>query len=214
MVVRSMEKTNDAVMCPVKAWASVVQSIRNTRSKKNTPVNYYTEKTNAGNQTASFSQQDTIILLRSSAKHHSNDVPYKPEDIGSHSLRSGAAVALFLSGVDPVDIMLTGRWSSDAFLLYIRPYIVEMAKDLSSRMIQSNSYTLPNSENQTSNNRNRERRPDDPLMAGDPRNLCSVARIKKAAKMAPIKVTPSFQNSTYFRQRHKPVKQDQRLTTN
>eukprot|EP00978_Attheya_sp_CCMP212_P021308 scaffold62029_cov65-Attheya_sp.AAC.1 len=41
-------------------------------------------------------------------------------DIGTHSIRSAAAMAMYLAGVPVFTIMLIGRWSRDAFLHYIR----------------------------------------------------------------------------------------------
>jgi hypothetical protein len=42
-------------------------------------------------------------------------------EIGTKSLRSGAAMALFLMDYSTAGNMILGRWSSDAFLVYIRP---------------------------------------------------------------------------------------------
>ena len=44
----------------------------------------------------------------------------KAEDVGPHSNRSSAAMWMYLNGVRTFTIMLQGRWSSDAFLTYIR----------------------------------------------------------------------------------------------
>ena len=41
-------------------------------------------------------------------------------ETGLHSIRSGAAIAMFLSGVSTIIIQRVGRWKSDAFLEYIR----------------------------------------------------------------------------------------------
>jgi len=60
-----------------------------------------------------------------------------PSDLGTRSIRSGAAMALFLMNHSVEKIMILGRWwSSDAFLVYIRPQVLEwtniMAKDMAS----------------------------------------------------------------------------------
>jgi len=44
---------------------------------------------------------------------------YKEEDVGSHSLRSGGATALYINGYDTMAIQRAGRWTSDTFLMYI-----------------------------------------------------------------------------------------------
>jgi hypothetical protein len=44
----------------------------------------------------------------------------KKEDVGTHSIRSGAAMAMYLGECPVFLIMLIGCWSSNAFLRYIR----------------------------------------------------------------------------------------------
>jgi hypothetical protein len=65
---------------------------------------------------------------------------YDAADIGTKSLRSGAAMGLFLMDHSITKIMLLGRWSSDAFLKYIRPQVVEWTNQLSRDMIHHNSF--------------------------------------------------------------------------
>ncbi len=45
-----------------------------------------------------------------------------PDNVAGHSLRSGGATALALSGVDDNHIQAMGRWSSDAYQMYIRKH--------------------------------------------------------------------------------------------
>ena len=47
------------------------------------------------------------------------------EEVGTHSIRSSLAMALYLARRPVSTIMLLGRWSSDAFLLYIRRQVQE-----------------------------------------------------------------------------------------
>ena len=64
---------------------------------------------------------------------------YDPGDIGTRSLRSGAAMSLFLMNHPVTKIMILGRWSSDAFLVYIRPQVLEWTNNMSQDMIRHNS---------------------------------------------------------------------------
>jgi hypothetical protein len=64
----------------------------------------------------------------------------KAEEIGTHSIWSGAAMAMFLGGLPVYLIMLMGRWSSDAFLRYIRKQIEQFSHDVSSKMIENMCY--------------------------------------------------------------------------
>ena len=51
----------------------------------------------------------------------------KANDVGTHSIRSAAAMSIYL-GVCPVyAIMMIGRWSSDAFLKYIRKQVEQFS---------------------------------------------------------------------------------------
>jgi len=51
--------------------------------------------------------------------------------IGLHSAQSGAAMAMFLSEVPVFQIMLFGRWASDAFLCYVRKQAKEFSAGIS-----------------------------------------------------------------------------------
>ena len=59
----------------------------------------------------------------------------KTSEVGTHSIQSGGAMAMFLGGCPVFMIMLIGRWSSDAFMKYIRKQIEEFSHDVSQRMI-------------------------------------------------------------------------------
>ena len=59
---------------------------------------------------------------------------FAASEIGAKSIRSGAAMALFLSDVPVAKIMILGRWVSDAFLDYIRPQVLEWTSDMSLSM--------------------------------------------------------------------------------
>ncbi len=53
-------------------------------------------------------------------------------------------MAMYLSGVPVFTIMLLGRWSSDAFLRYIRRQVKEFSKGISNKMIRNeNFFTIP-----------------------------------------------------------------------
>ena len=62
-------------------------------------------------------------------------------EIGTKSIRSGAAMAMYLSGVPVFSIMLIGRWSTTAFLKYIRKQVQEFSHRISSMMIEVQTFT-------------------------------------------------------------------------
>ncbi|KAJ8475333.1 hypothetical protein ONZ51_g6619 [Trametes cubensis] len=45
-----------------------------------------------------------------------------PRDVAGHSMRAGGATSLAAAGVSPATIQALGRWSSDAWLVYIRKH--------------------------------------------------------------------------------------------
>ena len=59
----------------------------------------------------------------------------KKEQVVTHSIRSGAAMAMYLVECPVYTIMLIGRWSSDAFLRYIRKKVEQFSHNVSRRMI-------------------------------------------------------------------------------
>jgi hypothetical protein len=50
--------------------------------------------------------------------------------IGTHSIRSGAAMAMYLGGCPVYTIMLISHWLSNAFLRYIRKHVMEFSHNM------------------------------------------------------------------------------------
>jgi hypothetical protein len=50
-------------------------------------------------------------------------------------------MALFLQNVSSDRIMILGRWESEAFLVYIRPQVLEWTNNMSKSMIAIDSFT-------------------------------------------------------------------------
>ena len=59
---------------------------------------------------------------------------YTPDDVSSHSLRAGGAMALKLNGADSITIKKAGRWSSNTFMQYIHEQIGAFTNVLSHKM--------------------------------------------------------------------------------
>ena len=90
------------------------------------------------------------------------NLDFSVNEIGTHSIRSGAAISLFLGCVQTFSIIMIGRWSSDAFLKYIRKQVEQFTHNSSKRMLEFESlFTTPNfvpmassSDTRTRNDRN------------------------------------------------------------
>jgi hypothetical protein len=75
--------------------------------------------------------RDTVASIGFSA------LGYRAREIGTHSIRSGAAMALVLSHHAAWRIMLAGRWKSSAFLIYVREQVQAFSHGVSDRMIEN-----------------------------------------------------------------------------
>jgi hypothetical protein len=137
---RSQQRTSDPVLCPVRRSASLVERIRRLvpNHKPTTTMN-------------TICSNDTVLQLSSEFLRERLRVTctalggkpvfgYSAADIGTKSLRSGAAMSLFLMNHSTERIMLLGRWKSDAFLVYIRPQVLEWTNNMSRDMILHDSF--------------------------------------------------------------------------
>ena len=132
---RTQSRTDDPILCPVKIWGRILRRIFHScpNAPEDTPVNCWFPKPTANNPTPRprfIRAEDSLKLLRESCIHPTTKQPffgYHPRDIGTHSIRSGAAMALFLTpGISVLRIMILGRWQSAAFMRYIRPQVMAM----------------------------------------------------------------------------------------
>jgi hypothetical protein len=136
--------THLPVLCPVKAWAAVVKRILSYPGC-NPDSLVSTVLTNDRRRliTPSF----LATQLQDAAKRIGPDVlGFSHLDVGTHSIRSGAAMAMYLASVPVFTIMLIGRWSSDAFLRYIRRQVLQFSAGVSTRMVSpqaQNFFTIP-----------------------------------------------------------------------
>ena len=64
------------------------------------------------------------------------DLGFGKDGIGLHSVRSGEAMAMFLYGVSEIIMMRVGRWSSEAFLEYIREQVDSFTLVVAQKMLQ------------------------------------------------------------------------------
>ena len=62
------------------------------------------------------------------------------KEVGTHSIRSGFAMELYLAKVYPEKIMIMGRWASSAFLHYIRIQVSDLSKGISNLMTNNHAF--------------------------------------------------------------------------
>ena len=130
-----MFKSGDPILCPVVAWAQTVQRVRSIpgSSDDSEVCLFYDNK-----KKKSLIRADHVrSKLRAIVVLIGEDVlGFGRDDIGLHSIRSGGAMAMFLSGTSVIIIQRVGRWSSEAFLEYIRDQVESFTVGVSQRMLQ------------------------------------------------------------------------------
>ena len=135
----TMQCAYDLVLCPVRAWAKIVQRI--LKYPSTTPDTYVNAFLSNG-KIQYVKNTDMSKALRAAASSIGEArLGFPPTDIGTHSIRSGSAMAMYLAEVPVYTIMLIGRWSSDAFLKYIRKQVEQFSHNVSRRMIQNQHFS-------------------------------------------------------------------------
>ena len=93
-----------------------------------------------------ITREDMIQQIRHTVDNMSG-LGFIGVEVGTHSIRSSLTMALYLAKRPISTVMLLGRWSSDAFLLYIRRQVQEFSKGVSSDMVANDTFfTIPDLE--------------------------------------------------------------------
>ena len=66
---------------------------------------------------------------------------FKHDEVGTHSIRSGGAMAMKLANINTYTIKLIGCWKSDYFLRYIQKQVREFSSDISDQMIKHKHFS-------------------------------------------------------------------------
>jgi hypothetical protein len=134
----TQSRSGNRVYCPVIACATIV---REMLADKWGPKDYVYKYRQENGTWSSVTSQAALLMLRQFLRDTNSELlNIKPDECGLHSLRSSAAMAMYLNGIPVYTIMLLGRWSSDAFLRYIRKQVTEFSKGVARRMIQRPVY--------------------------------------------------------------------------
>ena len=130
-----MFRTADPILNPVRAWAAVVQRVRSYTSSNN-DTTVCTFQNQDGTMT-SIAADHVRSQLRAIVDVIGVDIlGFTSDEVGFHSLRSGGAMAMFLSGTSTIVIMRIGRWYSEAFLEYIREQVEEFTAGVAQKMLR------------------------------------------------------------------------------
>ena len=117
--------------CPVKALIRRISHIFTHTSNNNTIIStYFTNKTEQVLRATDINSAIKAAVVQLGLRKYG----FNPEQISSHSLRAGGAMALHLNHQSSATIRLMGRWSSDTFLDYIHSQIAAFSSGLSTAM--------------------------------------------------------------------------------
>ncbi len=126
-------QTDNPVLCPVLQWAQLVNRILSyPNTSCNTPV---CAVWHHGRLDKIASTQILPALRAASKAVVSARLSFEPSEMGTHSLCSGAAMEMYLAGIPVYTIMLIGRWSSNAFLRYIRKQVEQLSWHVAKQML-------------------------------------------------------------------------------
>ncbi len=146
--VITQHRSGDKTLCPVRIWASIISRISSyPGSSLSDTVNKFITSDNA---VIFFTGTELLKKLRLAATAVGPDIlGFTAKEIGLHLARSRAAMAMYLAHIPVFTIMLLGRWSSNAFLRYIRKQVKEFSNGVSSKMITKESFfTIPSASSQ------------------------------------------------------------------
>jgi hypothetical protein len=123
-------------MCPVKACISLIirarSAIKNPSLLPNIPINIVFDH----KRTKQLPSDLFLKTICHTAKDMGSDrLGFGPEEVGTHSNRSGGAMSMFLSSTPVYTIMLIGRWSSDTFMRYIRKQVIASSHGIFKKML-------------------------------------------------------------------------------
>jgi hypothetical protein len=130
----TQESSGDSVLCPMRFVAGLVRRIWSyKRTDSNTHVSAYIsngEVTHATSNQVINSLRDVVGAMGESC------LGISKMEIGTHLIRSGAAMAMYLGKCPVNTIMLIGWCSSDAFLRYIQKQVMEFSHNISKKMLR------------------------------------------------------------------------------
>ena len=140
-----MFRTDDPLLCPVTAGAIIVKKVLSipgaTSDSKICSFLSSDGKVSCINSAQALPRLRAVVELIGKAS-----LGFTKDDIGLHSIRSGGAMAMFLAGTATIIIMRIGRWSSEAFLEYIREQVEQFTQGVSRNMLQFEHFNTTESD--------------------------------------------------------------------
>jgi hypothetical protein len=138
------DEPGDNEMCSARALAALVIRIRSYASvtiQGTTHVGINALESADGSGLGRMSSKEVLKQLRDAATAVGEKKLGFPKDrIGTHSIRAGAAMAMFLAGVPRETIQLIGRWRSRTFMKYLRIQVTASTRGETTKMTSLDSF--------------------------------------------------------------------------
>ena len=134
-----MFSTADLILGPVVAWRKTITRILTTipNATKETTVCSFGERGIVTEITGEVSRTRLKVIVNLIGEP---TLGFNEDAVGLHSIRAGGAMAMFLSGTSEIIIQRVGRWSSFAFLEYIREQVDCFTLGVSQKMLQFENF--------------------------------------------------------------------------
>ena len=113
-------------------WAAVIKQIRKYQGETDeTPVSAVWRSVRIHH----IISENMVSALRDIVLEIEEEVlGFKVAQVGTHSVRPGAAMALYLGEYPVYTIMMAGRWSSNVLLGYIRKQVEQFSHNVLKRI--------------------------------------------------------------------------------
>jgi len=133
--------------CPVKACTARILSLLDDNATLDTLICAY--RTDPAAPFSYVTNSNILNAVQEAIKHtKADDNGYKERLVGSFSVRSGGAMALFTQGADPTQIMKMGRWTSTTFMTCIHEQVNVVSRSAAAKMSINTPFinldTVPN----------------------------------------------------------------------
>jgi hypothetical protein len=137
---RTQRRTPHIDLCPVKRAASLVHRIHKLVPGYDLATTLNTIQIDG--RVARLTQNYLRDQLRATCIAGGGKAVFgfDSHEIGTRSIRSGAAMGLFLMNHSSDKIMILGRWKSKSFMEYIRPQVLEWTNNMSTDMTRFESF--------------------------------------------------------------------------
>ncbi|KAI2507882.1 hypothetical protein MHU86_6540 [Fragilaria crotonensis] len=129
-----------ADICPVRTLAELIHRIRGYErlGRTNPKINAFVSTTS--NELEHVSSKTILEQLRAATILSGERLGLQADRIGTHSIRSGAAMAMHLAGVPSETIQMVGRWRSRTFMRYLRIQVPDTTIGVATRMTNRQTF--------------------------------------------------------------------------